>query len=277
MNITLHAKEIRVSVEEGSINHLILQNFVARYFTAVVRLADSLMIMHKETEIPQKRYLFQWLYAAYKKQRTNLSPAFLKMLQSAISFPINIKVRGTSKPVASIEVHLSVMNDKFFALTIEPASSLALHYFHRRFFDQLERKISNNKFQIQINQQSLTILSELLERTQILAQPVFYYYEKTAIEKLIAKNNYEKEQFAQKQRYYRLIINEDDRINNAYRLLGLDKNADIDSVKKNYRLLAFRYHPDRSFGKGAEAQRAMTEQFRAVSDAYALISKTGRI
>ena len=52
-----------------------------------------------------------------------------------------------------------------------------------------------------------------------------------------------------------------------YEVLGVDKNADQDAIKKAYRTLAKKYHPDMNPGdKNAE------EKFKEVNEAYAVLS-----
>jgi len=52
-----------------------------------------------------------------------------------------------------------------------------------------------------------------------------------------------------------------------YKILGLNKNASEENIKKSYRKLAMKYHPDHSKGnKSAE------EQFKKISEAYAVLS-----
>lgn len=50
---------------------------------------------------------------------------------------------------------------------------------------------------------------------------------------------------------------------NYYDILGVNKNATADEIKKAYRNLAFKYHPDRNQGN-AEAE----EKFKKISAAY---------
>jgi curved DNA-binding protein len=52
-----------------------------------------------------------------------------------------------------------------------------------------------------------------------------------------------------------------------YKLLGINKNASKDNIKKAYRKLAMKYHPDHTKGdKSAE------EKFKKISEAYAVLS-----
>ncbi len=52
-----------------------------------------------------------------------------------------------------------------------------------------------------------------------------------------------------------------------YKILGLNKSSSIDEIKKTYRKLALKYHPDRNPGN-KEAE----ERFKKISEAYAVLS-----
>lgn len=52
-----------------------------------------------------------------------------------------------------------------------------------------------------------------------------------------------------------------------YHILGVSKNASPGEIKRAYRKLALRYHPDRNKG-----DRAAEEKFKEISEAYAVLS-----
>ncbi len=56
-----------------------------------------------------------------------------------------------------------------------------------------------------------------------------------------------------------------------YEVLGVTKNAPADEIKKAYRKLALKYHPDRNPGN-KEAE----EKFKEAAEAYAILSDTGK-
>src|SRR5665647_2251449 len=53
-----------------------------------------------------------------------------------------------------------------------------------------------------------------------------------------------------------------------YQVLGVDKKASADEIKKAYRKLAVKWHPD----KNPNNKAASEEKFKKISEAYAVLS-----
>ncbi|MBQ0040348.1 MAG: J domain-containing protein [Treponema sp.] len=51
-----------------------------------------------------------------------------------------------------------------------------------------------------------------------------------------------------------------------YEKLGVDRNASADEIKKAYRNLAFKYHPDRNAG-----DKVAEEKFKEINEAYSVL------
>jgi curved DNA-binding protein len=56
-------------------------------------------------------------------------------------------------------------------------------------------------------------------------------------------------------------------VKNYYEILGVPKNADAEALKKAYRKLALKYHPDRNQG-----DKTAEEKFKEINEAYAVLS-----
>jgi len=64
--------------------------------------------------------------------------------------------------------------------------------------------------------------------------------------------------------------------NNAYKILEIDKSATVDEIKKAYRKMAKKYHPDKVIHLGKEHQKGAEEKFRQVQAAYEQLQKERR-
>ena len=58
-----------------------------------------------------------------------------------------------------------------------------------------------------------------------------------------------------------------------YRILEIDPSATDDEVKKAYRKMAVKYHPDKVATLGEDVQKAAEEKFKAISQAYEAICR----
>lgn len=58
-----------------------------------------------------------------------------------------------------------------------------------------------------------------------------------------------------------------------YRILGISPEATDEEVKKAYRRMAVKYHPDKVATLGDDVQKAAEEKFKAVSQAYEAICR----
>jgi len=59
----------------------------------------------------------------------------------------------------------------------------------------------------------------------------------------------------------------------AYKILEIEKSSADDEVKKAYRRMAMKYHPDKVHHLGAEFQKDAQEKFKKINEAYEKIKK----
>ena len=68
-----------------------------------------------------------------------------------------------------------------------------------------------------------------------------------------------------------------DEVDSAYKILEIPSSATNEEVKKAYRKMAMKYHPDRVSYLGEDVQKAAREKFEKVNEAYKKIEKDRNI
>ena len=56
-----------------------------------------------------------------------------------------------------------------------------------------------------------------------------------------------------------------------YKILGINRNASAEEIKKAYRKLALKYHPDRN-AESEQTKKIAQRKFQDISDAYVVLS-----
>lgn len=62
-------------------------------------------------------------------------------------------------------------------------------------------------------------------------------------------------------------------VNSDYKVLGIDASASNDEVKKAYRKMAIKFHPDKVAQMGEEYEKGAKEKFQNIQEAYEAIKK----
>lgn len=57
-----------------------------------------------------------------------------------------------------------------------------------------------------------------------------------------------------------------------YKILGVERDASDEDIKKAYRKLSLQYHPDKQVGKPEEEKKEAEDKFKEISNAYSVLS-----
>ena len=70
-----------------------------------------------------------------------------------------------------------------------------------------------------------------------------------------------------------MFVREDSPSQNAYTILGVDPSASDEEVKRAYREMAKKNHPDLVSNLGEEVRQAAEKKFQEINEAYETIKK----
>ena len=70
-----------------------------------------------------------------------------------------------------------------------------------------------------------------------------------------------------------MCIRDSRNIDSDYKILGIESTSTDEQVKKAYRKMAIKFHPDKVAQMGEEYQRGAKEKFQQIQDAYEAIKK----
>jgi DnaJ like chaperone protein len=62
-------------------------------------------------------------------------------------------------------------------------------------------------------------------------------------------------------------------VSSSYKLLGIDDSASNNEIKKAYRKMAVKHHPDKFNQLGEEQQKAAKKKFQKIQEAYQHLKK----
>lgn len=111
----------------------------------------------------------------------------------------------------------------------------------------------------EISRSEIKLISEIAEAIGIQTADA------KSIEAMFARSDYHRFQASSRHTSHSTALD--------YEILQISESASDEEVKKAYRRMAMKYHPDKVAGVGEEAQRAATEKFREVNEAYQRIKQ----
>ncbi len=111
----------------------------------------------------------------------------------------------------------------------------------------------------EINRSEIRLISEIAEAIGIQSADA------KSIEAMFARSNYQRQQTSSRYTSNSTALD--------YEILQIAETASDEEVKRAYRRMAMKYHPDKVAGLGEEAQRKATEKFREVNEAYERIKQ----
>jgi len=252
MKLLIESKTVTIKVSKENIHFKTLEHYIRKNFQRVLRTNSSLLLIHSSEEQVMRNYMLQWVKNLIKIDTD---------LQNHDKLPVKIDFSNKNEIVHYLNIHIRLLQNKRLLLNLsEPNKKVVsrlLHYFN----NENAREINNGKsIYIEVKKaSSLVKLKHLLLKKQIGNSNVLFVYVKSQMHRFIES--------------LRETNELQNRLLQSYRLLGSTKNSDMSNIKRNYKQLLKKYHPDRVFATNPAAVNVYTEKFQQVQNAYETIQK----
>ena len=199
--------------------------------------------------------MLKWIYSLYAKNNNHLpelKEVLLKRHHKAI------KIITTKKIIHTITY--KIIDDNKIQINVAPSNNEILDKIKSLL--QVKTVITPTHIQaIFDTNQDKEQLKKLLDSTKLSSLPYTNKYNKLQMNNFLLS----KEKIAQPKQLTP--------IQNAYLILEVNEHNSISSIKKQYKKLAKRFHPDKVYSQNSEVINSYTQKFQTILGAYQTILK----
>ena len=260
MKVNISSKWILVSIQSDSQYLQMIDNFINKSFSKILKLSDTIIIFHNENELRKKKQLLFWISNIYEKVNKNVFPSFLKNIIRSEKLHLKVKIVNSQKtltPILTLTMR-KLANEDIVVIKSSLIINKTITHFLRVFFK--DSKIKNiDGYDIGVysdTPESIKKIKELILRKQILQFKVnckYDFYIKSFFNINIKSDTPTKLNFE---------------LQKSFMLLGASKSEEFKIVKRKYLKLAKQYHPDSVFNKEDKIIELHTKKFQEIQEAF---------
>jgi len=265
MRIFANRNMILIHARRDSIQEKVIVDFVNRHFKYKVQGESGIFIHHCNEEVNSKNRFFHWLYWSYQQMHGKDPHDLREEIESKPQRPIKIKWIEKANIIINIPMSIEVINKIYVKFTLKQENATTyMHNFLRAYFRTHIISLAGDRdhYLIKVDNEAVKEkLLALLKRTRIMQYHVSFIYNRQHISQLLASNNYFDPQKESEQT----------KIDKAYKLLNVSPNEELSEIKKRFKKLLHKYHPDKVFNQGQEVIDKYTMTFQSIQSAFETI------
>ncbi len=198
------------------------------------------------------------LMKKYKKEPSVIKKLLLNYKKDTI---IKIKKYEVSFDEKAIYIAIRKLSSREFEIVFANPKDKVFNYIKGLFlFDLLD--LTNDKLVVNFNEESKRIVNALVSRNSIMGYKVVFSYDANDFQ-------YTKKEFSVEGSLKEYLA----KVRNALELFGVDTIYEFDKIKKEYRRLAKKYHPDLHRNKPELIQKIYNKKFMRVKESYELLEE----
>ena len=258
MQILLGAHETVIKIKSTSSSISTIINFVNIHFQQSSIKNNYIKIPYtNKTDESHRLFLLKWLYTLYTKRTHNSFPKLRESLIQRHSKTITIEILGE----VSHKINYKIIDADTINITIYPYSRSLIQKVQQILPTKttLLQKSIQVKFENNIDRQEL---QKFLEKQITPRESFEHVFNKKAMYDFL--NTVTRELKREEK--------ESNAISRAFLLFNLSQDYDKFTLKKEYKNLAKKYHPDKIMHQSKHQVQEYTQKFQEILHAYNLLS-----
>jgi len=250
MQILLAAHETIIKINSKSTKIEYIQQFIDTHCSNIIKNDDSILIPYLAKEHLHRIFLLKWLYGVYiKKTKTEFSN-----LKDSLILRCKKPIKILFAKNTVFHIRWDIVDNEQVDILVKPSNRQLELSLSGIFGYKLTVLNTHLSLHLKTDQEK-EILKRLLNTNKLINEPYLNIYNKKEMYNFISS----------KKKANKTNVNE------AYAIFGLVPKHDIKTIKKRYKQLAMKYHPDRVFDKNTENVTQYTQKFQNILQAYEIL------
>jgi hypothetical protein len=255
VRVVLRNNAIFVQGGSNTLEEPWMENFFDHHIHNTLFLDNGVLVLNNEGSAKQKKEFLDTLSDCYTTSNDLSSPFYRRSLRKCKSAAVRIEV--PYKKLEKIDVELYAVDRNRVKITFLIQNLWIMRYLKQQ-LSSLVLSSSSNQIDIDVSTMSAKArLEKALNRREVLHYHINYRYDDAFMSRLYG--------------HYNGWGEGSDAMDKMIRYHGvfeLPLGSKADDLKKRYRQLAKRYHPDRFHTKSPEVINKYTEKFKLLQEAY---------
>ena len=253
MQILLGAHETIIKVNSESTKIDYIQHFIHQNFNDVMISKKVLYIPASHNNPHYRVFLLKWLYALYVKRTKNdffeLKETLLNRHHKAIKILLTQEI--------TYKIIWNIIDAQNIAVKIEPYSHSIINILQAYFKTALH--VTQTHCSIHISSpKEKELVKKLLNSSEIISMKYKHIFNTNQMNEFLYV-------LSKKKKLHMTPLQK------AHKVLGALPNDDASTLKKRYKQLAKKYHPDKANSKDNEKVVLYTQKFQNILQAYEML------
>lgn len=255
MRVVLRNNAIFVQGGSNALEEAWMEEFFDHHIHNTLFLENGVLVLNNDASSNQKEAFLDSLTDRYTTENDLASPFYRRSLKRCKTAAVRIEVPYRKSEKVDIELYAFGPHRVRFTFLSE--NPWVMRYLKQQLSSLVLSATSNNIYIDVSTPQAKARLEKTLNRQEILHFKINYQFDDEFMSRLYGN-------------YRGWGYGNDDALNiiRYHAIFEIPMGTSAEDLKKRYRQLAKRYHPDRVQMKGAEIINRYTEKFKLLQEAY---------